>query len=130
MEHATLAKKVEQINGRENRFLSLHTDGDNLFGEHLLSFLCAIPAAGRYRVSIESMTGTAQGIVQLFQNEHAVGPPTDFYAETRDRSQLLPMGELELKEGPNQVFFKLMGKNAKSSGMAWDVVTLVLEKLP
>ena len=121
---------MEQINGRENRFLSLRPDGDNLFGEHLLSFLCPVPAAGRYRVSIESMTGTAQGIVQLFQNEHAVGPPADFYSEKRDRSKLLPMGELEMREGPNQVFFKLMGKNAKSSGMAWDVVTLVLEKLP
>ena len=130
MEHATLAKKVETINGRENRFLSLRTDGDNLFGEHLLSFLCAIPSAGRYRVSIEAMTGPAQGIVQLFQNEHAVGPLTDLYAATRDRSRMMPMGELDMKEGPNQVFFKLMGKNEKSSGMAWDVVTLVLEKLP
>jgi hypothetical protein len=130
MEHATLAKKVEQINGRENRFLSLRPDGENLFGEHLLSFLCAVPAAGRYRVSIEAMTGPAQGIVQLFQNEHAVGPQADLYAEKRDRSQMLPMGEIEMKEGLNQVFFKLMGKNEKSSGMVWDIVTLVLEKLP
>ena len=130
MEHATLAKQIEQINGRENRFLSLRPEGDNPFGEHLLSFLCAVPAAGRYRVSIEAMTGPAQGIVQLFQNEHAVGPPADLYAATRDRSRMLPMGELDMKEGQNQVFFKLMGKNDKSSGMAWDVVTLVLEKLP
>ena len=75
------------------------------------------------------MNGPAQGIVQLFQNEHAIGPQADFYAEKRDRSKMVPMGELEMKEGPNQVFFKLMGKNAKSSGMAWDIVTLVLEKL-
>ena len=130
MEHATLSKKVEQINGRENRFLSLRPDGENLFGEHVLSFLCVIPAAGRYRVSIEAMNGPTQGIVQLFQNEHAVGPPADLYAEKRDRSKMLPMGEVEMKEGLNQVFFKIMGKNEKSSGMAWDVVTLVLEKLP
>ena len=130
MEHATLSKKVEQNNGREDRFLSLRPDGENLFGEHLLSFLCAVPAAGHYRVSIEAMTGNAQGIVQLFQNEHAVGPPADFYAAKRDRSSLLPMGELQMQAGPNQVFFKLMGKNPKSSAMNWDVVTLVLEKLP
>ena len=130
MQNATLAKKTERIAGVEHRFLSLQTDGENLFGEHLLSFLCAMPSAGRYRVSIEAMNGPAQGIVQLFQNEHGVGDPADLYAAQRSKSQSLSMGILEMQEGPNQVFFKLMGKNAKATAMNLDLVTLILEKMP
>ena len=130
MENATLSKKVERIDGKDNRYLRLSADGDNKFGEHVLSLLCAVPASGRYRVSIDAMTGPAQGITQLFVNEHAIGPALDLYAATRARSSLTVMGDMDMKEGPNQVFFKLTGKNPQSSGLALDLVTVVLEKLP
>ena len=32
----------------------------------------------------------------------------DLYSEKRKRSRVLPMGELDMKRGPNQVFFKLV----------------------
>jgi len=130
IERATLSKGVERINNVESRFLSMHAQGEDIFGLHSISFLCAIPAAGRYQVSIEAMQGPAQCIVQLFQNEHAVGDPADFYAPQRTRSKLTPMGVLEMHEGPNQVFFKLIGKNPKAEALNLDMVTLVLEKLP
>lgn len=130
IENATLAKKVEHLNGADYRFLSLRPDGENKFGEHMLSLLCAVPASGRYRVSIDAMFGPAQGIAQLFENEHAIGPALDLYAEKRAKCPMTVMGEMNMKEGPNQVFFKLMGKNVKSSGMAFDVVTVALDKLP
>ena len=130
MERATLSKKVEKIGNAEHRFLSMHAEGEDVFGQHCLSFLCAIPATGHYRVSIECMQGPAQGIVQLFQNEHAVGEPADLYAAQRDKSKLISVGVLNLQEGPNQVFFKLIGKNEKSTAQTFDIVTLILEKLP
>jgi hypothetical protein len=130
MERATLSKKVERINNVEHRYLSMRAEGEDVFGQHSLSFLCAIPAAGRYRVLIEAMNGPDQGVVQLFQNERAAGDKVDFYAEKRDRSKMIPMGELELKEGLNQVFFKLVGKNDKASALGFDIVTLVLERIP
>ncbi len=52
------------------------------------------------------------------------------YAEKRGKSPMTVMGEMDMKEGPNQVFFKIIGKNAKSTGMAFDLVTVTLEKLP
>jgi hypothetical protein len=103
--------------------------GEDVFGPHSISFLCGVPAAGRYRVSIEVMNGPAQGVVQLFQNEHAVGEKLDTYAPERGRSKTIPMGILEMKEGPNQVFFKLLDKNNNATGLGFDLVTLILEKI-
>ena len=131
MENASLSKKVERINNVEHRFLSMQAEKpEDVFGQHCLSFLCAIPAAGRYRVLIEAMNGPEQGNVRLFQNERAAGEPVDFYAEKRDRSKLIPMGVVELREGQNQVFFKLVGKNEKATALRLDLVTLILEKAP
>ena len=129
LQNATLSKKVERIGPAEHRFLSMRAEGQDVFGEHNLSFLCAIPAAGSYRVSLETMNGPAQGIVQLYQNEHAVGDPSDMYTPHRDKGKLVPMGILDLKEGQNQVFFKLTGKNAASTALGLDIVTLVLERI-
>ena len=130
IQNATLTKKVERIGGTESRFLSMRAEGTDVFGEHYLSFLCAVPAPGRYRVSLETMTGPAQGIVQLFQNEHALGDALDTYSAERARSKLVAMGIQEMKEGLNPVFFKLVGKNDKSTALGLDIVTLVLERVP
>ena len=96
--------------------LSLRGEGRASFGAHNVSFLCAIPSAGRYQVTIEAMNGPAQGLVQLFDRDHGVGEPADFFAEQRGQSAARLMGVLQLKKGLNPVFFKLTGKNPKSSG--------------
>lgn len=130
MQNASLNKKVEQFD-REHRFLSMETSGDNLFGDHLISFLCAVPAAGKYRVSIEPMVGPDTCTVQLFYREHAVGERVDTYAEHRGAGGTLALGVLDLKEGPNQVLIKLVGKNAKATGagLKFDLESLVLDKV-
>jgi len=107
----------------------MSAEGRGSFGAHHVSFLCAIPSAGRYRVTIEAMKGPAQGIVQLFEREQAIGEPVDFFAEQRGKSEVKVMGVLDLKKGLNPVFFKLTGKNAKSSGLGLDLATLTLEKV-
>lgn len=40
------------------------------------------------------------------------------------------MGTLEMKKGPNPVFFKLTGQNPKASGLGLDLVSLTLERVP
>jgi hypothetical protein len=129
LKNATLTRKTERIGEADFRFLSLCAEGRDVFGPHNVSFLCAIPSAGRYRVTIEAMNGPAQGIVQLFDREQPIGEPADFFAEQRGKCEARPMGVLELKKGLNPVFFKLTGKNAKSSGLGLDLVTLTLEKV-
>lgn len=127
-ERATVTKKRERIDGKEVRYLSLQAEGEDVFGPHYVSFLCEVPAAGRYRVAIEALTGPDEGKVQLFQNERAAGEPLDLYAAERKQSGPLPAGTLTLQEGPNQVFFKLVGKNPQSTALRLDLVRIQLEK--
>ena len=128
VQNSTLTRKLERTNNQEIRSLSMTATDSDIFGPHSLSLLCDVPADGRYRVSVEVMQSPDQGILQLFYQERAVGPAIDMYAETRKRSAMIPAGSLQMKQGPNQVFFKLIGKNSKASKMTVDLVTIILER--
>ena len=39
------------------------------------------------------------------------------------------MGTLELVEGTNNLMFKIVGKNEKSQGQAFDVINVICEKV-
>jgi hypothetical protein len=127
--NATLSKKDEPVDGEGLRHLSLDAQGREVFGPHYLSFICEMPAAGRYRVSLQAITGPDQGIVQLFLDEVGVGQAADLYSTERHKSRELPMGELELDEGPNRVMFKLVGQNPASSGSGLDLYRIIFEKV-
>lgn len=129
--NATLAKKTERLAGsnEEIRYLSLRAQGEDVFGLHALSLLCEVPEAGRYRVSLQALRGPEQGTVQLFQNERAVGEPVDVYAAERARGEVTLLGTLELREGTNPIFLKLIGKNPQASALGLDLVTLQLERV-
>jgi hypothetical protein len=127
--NAVLAKKAEKISGAELRFLSLKGEGRDVFGHHYISFICEMPAAGKYQVSIEAVEGPSQAIVQLFRYEAAVGKPADLFAGERRKSGVIPMGILEMKEGDNHLFFKLVGKHNESAGLGFDLVRIIFEKV-
>jgi hypothetical protein len=127
--NATLAKLDEKVDGENLRHLSLDAQGREVFGPHYLSFICEMPAAGRYRVSLQVITGPDQGIVQLFRDEVGMGPAADLYSPERHKSAEISMGELELDEGPNRVMFKLVGQNPASSGSGIDIYRIVFEKV-
>jgi hypothetical protein len=118
----------EKVDGREVQFLSLHGQGGDAFGYHFVNFTCELPAAGIYKVSLDALKGPSQGQVQLFMNEVPVGPAVDFYSEKRQQESE-DMGTLELAEGPNPLLFKVIGKNEKSQGQAFDVVNIICEKV-
>jgi hypothetical protein len=61
--------------------------------------------------------------------EAPVGPVVDLYAERRQRSPGRDMGTLELAEGPNNLLFKIVGRNKESQGQGLDVTNIVCEKV-
>ncbi|HYG79966.1 MAG TPA: glycoside hydrolase family 172 protein [Pyrinomonadaceae bacterium] len=127
--NAVLLKTDDKIGDEQLRHLSLRAEGREVFGDHYISFICEMPAAGRYRVSIEAIKGPSQGVVQIFRNEVGQGERADLYAPARVRSGVLPLAELEMKEGDNRVMFKLVGKNEKSSGLGFDLYRIIFEKV-
>ena len=63
--------------------------------------------------------------MQLFQNENSVSEPVDLYAETPTKSERLFLGKLDLEQGNNNLMFKLVGKNEKSTGLGLDLVQII-----
>ncbi|HYE16107.1 MAG TPA: glycoside hydrolase family 172 protein [Pyrinomonadaceae bacterium] len=126
--NAVLLKADDRVGGEQLRHLSLRAEGREVFGPHYISFVCEMPAAGRYRVLLQAIEGPAQGVVQLFKNEVGVGEAADLYAPERRKSREIPMGELELREGDNRVMFKLVGKHEKSSGFGLDIYRIIFER--
>ncbi|HTL59174.1 MAG TPA: glycoside hydrolase family 172 protein [Candidatus Limnocylindrales bacterium] len=124
-DRASLTRKKQKIDNEEVRYLSLASEGSDWFGPHFLSPVCEVPADGRYAIFIEAVKGPAQGQVQLFQNENPVAEPVDLYAENASKSGRVLLGELELKEGRNNLMFKLVGKNEKSSGLGLDLIQVI-----
>ncbi len=124
-ERASLTRKMERIGKEDVRFLSLSGTGHDVFGPHFLSPTCELPAAGAYEIYIEAVKGPAQGRVQLFQDENPVAAPADLYAEAPARSGRLLLGRLNLAQGNNNLMFKLVGKNEKSSGLGLDLVQVI-----
>ncbi|HEX8667989.1 MAG TPA: glycoside hydrolase family 172 protein [Allosphingosinicella sp.] len=126
---ASLAKEDEPVDGEGLRHLAMKAKGREVFGPHYISFLCEMPTDGRYRVSIQPITGPDQAIVQLFEKEVAVGDPADLYATERHKGPEIALGELDLTEGDNAVMLKLVGSNPKSSAMNFDLYRLIFERV-
>ena len=127
--NAVLMKKDDKIGDENLRHLSLKAEGREVFGDHYISFICEMPVAGKYRISIQAITGPAQGKVQLFRHEVGVGQVIDLYSSARKKSVEILLGELELKEGDNRVMFKIIGKNNQSTGLGFDIYRIIFEKV-
>jgi len=123
--HATLTKASEKIDDRDVRYLSLKADGGDWFGPPFISLVCDLPADGRYEIAIEALMGPAQGQVQLFADEAPVGEPIDLYAPARRLSGPVRLGALPLREGPNNVMLKIVGRNQAAAGLNLDLVAVV-----
>jgi D-arabinan exo alpha-(1,3)/(1,5)-arabinofuranosidase (non-reducing end) len=131
--HCTLSRIIDpaddESDGRKVRYLSLQATEQDIFGNPFISFSCELPAAGRYRISIEAAAGPDQAVVQLFRDEAPVGKAVDFYAPKRKRREPQFLGSLELEEGPNALMFKLVGKNQASSGLRFDLRNIICERI-
>jgi len=127
--NATLTKNAEKLDGKNVHFLSLHAEGGDSFGQHFISFICELPAAGRYKVSLDAVRGPSQAKVQMFMDEAPVGPEVDLYAAERKCALDEHVGTLNLTEGPNTLLFKLTGKHPESQGLGLDLTNIICERM-
>lgn len=127
--NAVLMKKDEKIGDENLRHISMQATGREVFGDHYISFICEMPAAGKYKVSIEAIEGPTQAVVQIFKNEVGVGNRVDLYSSARRKSRPLALGELDMAEGDNRVMFKLVGKNPQSSALGFDLYRIIFERV-
>jgi hypothetical protein len=127
--NASLTKNNETIDGKNIRFLSLRAKGNDTFGHHFICFICDIPAAGKYKVSLDAVKGPSQGKVQMFMDEAPVGPEVDLYAVKRECALDEYIGTLNPAEGPNRLLFKLIGKHAESQGLGLDLTNIICERV-
>lgn len=128
LRNATLTKEGIQHEGREVRFLSMRARETATFGPHSISFTCELPAAGTYRISLDVVKGPEQGKVQLFLDEAPVGPELDLFSEERHPAKDQYIGTLDLEQGPNNLMFKITGKNEKSQGLGFDLTNIICER--
>jgi len=128
-QNATLTKNGEKYDDKDVRYISLRAKGDDWFGHHFICFVCELPAAGKYKVSIDTMKGPAQANVQLFVDEAPVGQAVDLYAAERKPALGEYVATLDLVEGPNKLLLKLVGKNEKSQGLGLDLTNIVCERI-
>jgi len=126
---ATLTKNGEKFDGKNVRFLSLRADGDDSFGYHFICFVCELPVAGEYKVSLDAIKGPSQGKLQMFMDEAPVGPEVDLYAAERECALDEYVGTVNLAEGPNRLLFKLIGKHALSQGLGLDLTNIICERV-
>jgi len=127
--NATLAKEGEKLDGKNVRFLSLQAKDTDSFGYHFICFVCELPAAGKYKVSVDAVKGPLQAKVQMFVDEAPVGPEVDFYAPKRQPVLDEYICTLDLTEGPNNLLFKLVGKHAESQGLGLDLTNIICERI-
>ena len=129
IENAMLSKRTETLNGSEIRYLSFRGTGEDIFGSHHVSFICNVPAAGRYKLALQAVQGPDQGVVQMFQDDLPFGDPVDLYAEKRQLSPETALAIVNFNKGDNIVFLHLVRKNAKSSALGLDLVQITCEKV-
>ena len=129
LRNATLTKAGQTFDGREVRYLSMRAKDQGTFGPHSISFTCELPATGRYRVSLDAVRGPEQGNVQLFRDEVPVGPAVDLYAEEPQPAKEQYVGTLELEQGPNNLMFKIVGRNENAKGLGLDLTNIICEKV-
>lgn len=114
---------------RRVRYFVLEGEGDDLLGPHFVAFLCDLPAAGRYRIFLDGWKGPQQSIVQVFRDDRPAGPALDFYAAERRRSGLLEAAVLDMQEGANKLFLKLVGNSHPSTHKRMDLERIVFERV-
>jgi hypothetical protein len=125
----TVTKRQEPVSGEVTRYLRVHAEGDDVFGPHGIGFRCNLPEAGTYAVSVGAIVGPDQGTIQIFRNERAEGAAVDLYAPVRAASKPVRLAELEFVEGENVLLLKLVGRNARSSGLGIDLTDLVFDRV-
>lgn len=127
--NATLIKTHEEVGGEGVQHLSLTPHTQNPGGSQFIAFILDVPTEGKYRILAETLKGPTQGIIQIFENDQPHGNRVDLYAEERQKSEPLDLGVVEMKEGDNRLFIKIVDKNPDSAAFGFDLVRVICEKV-
>lgn len=111
------------------RCFSMRTDGDDVFGPHHVSFVCDLPAAGRYKISIRAVLGPDQGVLRIFERDRPAGEAVSLYAPERVVSEPMPLGIFTMDKGDNIVYFHLVGADPRSKGLNLDLAEIIFERV-
>ena len=131
LKNATLTKTLKMAKGADRpvRCLSMRAKGGTYFGPHSICFTCELPAAGRYRITLDVVKGPESAVVQLFRDEAPAGPELDLYSGDAVVSEGEQIGTMDLEEGPNNLMFKLVGSNPGSEGVGFDLTNIIFERV-
>ena len=130
LQNATLGKKMATIDGRTIRYLQFQATGRDIFGPHHVAFICDIPTDGRYKIQLKALKGPDQGIVRIYRHDSPVGQQVNLYAEEQCAvSDYLTLATLDMLEGDNPVFLVLTGKDERSTGLGFNAVELIAERV-
>ncbi|MFZ2055178.1 MAG: glycoside hydrolase family 172 protein, partial [Candidatus Aminicenantales bacterium] len=128
LRNASWSKRTETVGKDRVRFLSMTTSGDDVFGPHHMSFICDLPAAGSYEVSVKAVLGPDQGILRLLERDKPVGEAVNLYAPERTGGGGLSLGVHEMRKGENVLYFYLVGADSRSKGIGFQLVEIVFER--
>lgn len=130
LQNATWTKLSTAVGGDRVRILSMRTSGEDVFGPHHVSFVCDLPEAGAYTVSVKAVLGPDQGIVRLFERDKPAGRAANLYAPERTIGGPLPLGTFEMRAGENIVYLHLVGRDPRAKGMGLDLAEIIFERAP
>jgi hypothetical protein len=128
LQNAVWSKTSAAVGKRHVRYFSMRTSGEDVFGPHHVSFICDLPEAGRYRISVKAVLGPDQGILRLFERDRPAGDAVNLYAPERAVSEALPLGTFDMRKGENIVYLHLTGADPRSKGMGMDLAEIIFER--
>jgi hypothetical protein len=129
LQNAVWTKISSAVGKGRVRYFSMKTNGEDVFGPHHVSFICDLPEAGRYKVSVKAVLGPDQGILRLFERDRPAGEAVDLYAAERTVSDALPLGIFEMRKGDNVIYLHLTGADPRSKGLGFDLAEIIFDRV-
>ena len=128
LQNAAWTKMSSPVGKGRVRHFSVKTSGEDVFGPHHVSFICDLPEAGRYRISVKAVLGPDQGIVRVFERDRPAGEAVNLFAAERALSEPLALGVFAMERGENVIYLHLVGADPGAKGMGMDLCELIFEK--
>lgn len=128
LQNAEWTKASSAVGKDRVRHFSMRTSGEDVFGPHHVAFVCGLPEAGRYRISVKAILGPDQGMVRIFERDRPAGQAVNLYAAERAVGEPADLGVFEMRKGDNIVYLHLVGADPRSKGMGMDLVELIFER--
>jgi hypothetical protein len=127
---ATISKTQEPINGETVRYLSIRPSGQPSFLGQFIAFTADVPTGGVYAVAVEALTGPEAGRVQLLSQDLPIGEVVDLHADKKGVSGIRPLGEIELRAGPNPIYLSIESGDPKVPARGVDLIRVHLKRKP